>query len=358
MTVSKIWDDADDQDGKRPASIRVKLLANGAEADSAELKAENEWKHTFSDLDKYAGGAEIVYTIEESEVPDGYTATVENFQITNSHTPEKTSVTVSKIWDDANNRDGTRPASVTVKLLANGTATQEGVLNAKNKWKYTFSDLDKYADGKEIVYTVEEAKVPAGYTAKVKGFEITNVLKPTPAPDTEPTPAPTVDVSGVKTWVDDDDAQGLRPQQITVHLVRDGEIVDSRDVTEADGWRYSFDGLPERDEAGRAYAYAVREDHVDGYFARTDGYNLINTRLPSREDTPPEDDKPSRQKPKYGGHTLSELMELIDLFDYGTPLFGALLGTGDETPLYPFVFGGIGLLALGLALFARKRRDY
>lgn len=98
---------------------------------------------------------------------------------------------------------------------------------------------------------------------------------------------------------------------------------------------------------------------MEGYYARTEGYDLINALLPRRE-TPSdsEDKRPARQTPKYGGRTTDELTDLIDLFDYGTPLFGALLGTGDETPVYPFVFGGIGLLALGLALFARKRRDY
>jgi len=32
-----------------------------------------------------------------------------------------------------------------------------------------------------------------------------------------------------------------------------------------------------------------------------------------------------------------------------------MLGTGDELPLYPFVFGGLGLLALALLLALRKR---
>ena len=166
-----------------------------------------------------------------------------------------------------------------------------------------------------------------------------------------------MEISGSKTWDDDGDALGLRPEAITVHLVRDGEVVDTREASAADGWRYDFGELPERDAEGRAYAYAVREEHVEGYYARAEGYDLINALLPRRE-TPPEgeNDRPAHHAPKYAGRTTDELMDLIDLFDYGTPLFGALLGTGDETPLYPFVFGGLGLLALGLALFTRKRR--
>ena len=48
---------------------------------------------------------------------------------------------------------------------------------------------------------------------------------------------------------------------------------------------------------------------------------------------------------------------MFDLFGYGTPLFG-MLGTGDETPAYPFVFAGIGVIALAVALFIRRKRRY
>jgi len=40
--------------------------------------------------------------------------------LTNKHEPEKTSVKVTKAWNDANNQDGVRPDSVKVKLLADG----------------------------------------------------------------------------------------------------------------------------------------------------------------------------------------------------------------------------------------------
>ena len=50
-----------------------------------------------------------------------------------------------------------------------------------------------------------------------------------------------------------------------------------------------------------------------------------------------------------------ELEELFDMFSYGLPLYG-ILQTGDETPLYPFIFGSAGILALLLALRKKKRR--
>ena len=50
-----------------------------------------------------------------------------------------------------------------------------------------------------------------------------------------------------------------------------------------------------------------------------------------------------------------ELEDLLTIFDYGVPLWGGLLGTGDEIPAYPFVFGGLGLLALA-AYIALNRK--
>ena len=56
-----------------------------------------------------------------------------------------------------------------------------------------------------------------------------------------------------------------------------------------------------------------------------------------------------------------ELEDLVDLFDYGTPLWGELLKTGDETPIYPFIFGGVGVAALAalilLTVFGKKKKE-
>ena len=62
-------------------------------------------------------------------------------------------------------------------------------------------------------------------------------------------------------------------------------------------------------------------------------------------------------RPPFEDKTEEELEEMFDLFDYETPLWGALLQTGDDIPAYPFVFGGIGLAALlALALLNRRKK--
>ena len=84
--------------------------------------------------------------------------------LTNKHTPATTEATVKKVWDDANNQDGIRPAeSLTVTLSERRT---EVTLNeANNGWTATIEDLPKYANGEEIDYTWTEEDLPGGVHA-------------------------------------------------------------------------------------------------------------------------------------------------------------------------------------------------
>ncbi len=99
--------------------------------------------------------------------------------ITNSHTPETINIPVTKVWEDNDDQDQLRPENITVTLYANGQATDKTItLNNKNDWKDTFTNLDKYANGKEIEYTVKEEKV-SNYVTTItgdssEGFTITN----------------------------------------------------------------------------------------------------------------------------------------------------------------------------------------
>ena len=128
-------------------------------------------------------------------------------------------------------------------------------------------------------------------------------------------------------------------------------MIIAQSVTAATEWQYTFQNQPRDDGYGHTYAYAVREDAVPGYFARMNGFGVLNARLP---ETIEDDATP------LGARSAENLEELLVLFDYSTPLFGDLLQTGDEMPVYPIVFGGAGALAL-LALLVtgrRRRRRY
>ena len=190
VSGQKTWIDNNDQDRIRPASITVALLANGKETGKIAIAtAETGWKYEFTELDRYQNGKAIEYTVKEVGVPTGYTATETGMNVTNTHTPEKTSVKGKKIWKDEDNKDGIRPASITVKLLADGKETgQTATVSETSGWTYEFTGLDRYQEGKEIAYTVEEVNVPNGYTASVEGYNITNTHtpeKPTPGKPNE-----------------------------------------------------------------------------------------------------------------------------------------------------------------------------
>jgi pilin isopeptide linkage protein len=89
VKVDKVWVDKNDQDGIRPDSITINLLANGEQIDSAVLNEANGWQHIFADLEKFFNGEEIVYTIVEEAV-EGYTSVItgnsnDGFVVTNTH---------------------------------------------------------------------------------------------------------------------------------------------------------------------------------------------------------------------------------------------------------------------------------
>ncbi len=164
VSGSKIWDDNNNQDGKRPESIKVNLLSNGDLVESKTVTESDDWSYTFDNLPKYEDGKEIVYTITEDAVTD-YTTTYDGYDIKNSYTPGKTSITVTKVWDDSNDKDGIRPDSIQVQLYANGEKSGDVVtISANSNWRHTWDDLDEKKNGETIEYSVKEVSDAAGYT--------------------------------------------------------------------------------------------------------------------------------------------------------------------------------------------------
>lgn len=177
VSGTKTWKDNDDQDGKRPDSIKVNLLANGKVVQSKTVTASDNWKYSFTNLPEFENGKKISYTVTEDAVA-GYTSTIDGYNVTNNHTPATVKVSGTKTWKDNNNQDGIRPSSITVNLLANGQQVASKKVSASDNWQYSFDNLAAYANGKKITYTVTEDAV-AGYTSTVDGYNITNTHNPT-----------------------------------------------------------------------------------------------------------------------------------------------------------------------------------
>lgn len=167
------------------------------------------------------------------------------------------------------NQDGVRPDEIAVELLADGVATgRRLLLNEGNGWRGIFDGLDEYSQGARIVYTVRE-EVVSGYTPQIAGdaavgFTLTNIHKPE-----------TVTVAGEKTWNDENDRYGKRPESITIFLLANGTKVDEKTVTAENGWKWSFENKPKYED-GVEIAYAVAEETVAGYSASVAGYDVTN----------------------------------------------------------------------------------
>ena len=282
VTVKKVWDDAKNQDGLRPTTITLHLLANGEKVQTSTVSGEGEtWSHTFTNLPVYKNGQKIIYTVTEDTVAN-YTATIDGTTITNTYKPGKTSLTVTKKWDDAENQDGLRPKTIKVKLYADGQKLGKEVeLSEDNKWSYTFSDLDEKKDGKTIQYTVKEIEVPEGYTQTVEATNPGQVVI-----SNTHTPSKTK-VQVTKKWDDANNQDGIRPASITVRLYKDGAPTDQTlELSEANQWHGTFENL-DVNAAGKALNYTVKEENVpEGYTLSIDDKDpahlvLINKHEPN-----------------------------------------------------------------------------
>ena len=274
----KIWEDNNNQDGKRPDSVTIRVLANGVEVESKAVTAEENWKYNFTNLDKYSNGKEIEYTVIEDAV-EGYETRIEGYNVINTHEVEKININGTKTWEDNNNQDGKRPESIKIvlnKKIEDKTTqvTTKTVQPDENGiWSYKFENLPVYEKGKKVEYSIDEEKVPE-YETIIDGYNITNTHIPE-----------TLTIEGEKTWVDADNQDGLRPQSIIVKLIKgenDNKIeVSSKEISsDSQGkWTYKFENLPKY-ENGSEIKYSIEENPVEGYKQRIVGTDIINTHVP------------------------------------------------------------------------------
>ena len=274
---TKTWNDEGNKDKTRPEKITIYLLANGKVINDKEISEADGWKYSFTGLAKYdVNGNEIKYTVDESEV-EKYTKQVNGYDIINTYTPPETvDISGTKTWNDEGNKDKTRPEKITIYLLANGTQVDAKEISEKDGWKYSFTGLAKYDDNKqEIKYTVDESEVEK-YTKQVNGYDIVNTY----------TPPETIDISGTKTWNDEGNKDKTRPEKITIYLLANGKQVDAKEISEKDGWKYSFTGLAKYDDNKQEIKYTVDESEVEKYTKQVNGYDIVNTYTPDNPPTP------------------------------------------------------------------------
>ena len=256
-------------------SLKVTVNGEVKDVDENGTSIIAEIKELSAEAGKNVETITTYYTVVESDVveekPIMNTATVIIPDVPGKDSTEEvpvnpdTSVSGTKIWKDNNNEYKTRPTSIVINLLQNGEQIDSKKVVATDEWAYTFDKLPKYdVDGKEYTYTITENEV-AGYVTEISGNDVINTV------------TGITEVSGTKTWKDNNNEYKTRPTSIVINLLQNGKQIDSKEIGESSDWAYEFKNLPEYDKDGVKYNYTVTEEEVTGYVTEISGYDVINT---------------------------------------------------------------------------------
>ena len=279
-TVTKVWDDNNNQDGLRPNTLRIALTGTDGTYIEKSLSTANNWTETFDGLYKYfKEGTPIQYTIDEEAV-GGYEKGISEkdnlITITNTHAPEKLDLIVNVVWNDANNQDGYRPDAATIHMSGTDGTQDAKDFTKDSSWSsIVFKDLDHYKDGNEIKYTVAEDEIPQYTTSIAVNGNVVTVTN---------THIPEITLRNISViWEDNDDQDGIRPDAVNIKLKGNDKLVDSSELNEDVKWKHSFTKLPVR-ENGNEISYTAEENEIPGYtttIEKTDtGYVFTNTHIP------------------------------------------------------------------------------
>ena len=242
------------------------------EAGSAKLTKEGGWSYTFTDLpDNYTyraveesvtwiiDGAEKTIAVAYASADDKTAGTVGGFDYTSETTVVtapavegegsatgvtaqngyKTTITnelivdeltITKVWNDGQNRDGVRPESILVKLYKNDTVVDERTFTAQDlvegttdQWSYTWKNLPVYgSNGSKNVYKVVEVLTDADTEYETTTYVPAETTLDTTADDkiviTNEAEAKKVTFKTSKNWKDNENHYGLRPASVEFTL--------------------------------------------------------------------------------------------------------------------------------------------
>lgn len=118
VSVVKLWKDNNNRDHTRPDSIEVGLYGDGELVDTVSLSDINNWSNIWDGLSK-----DVVWDVQELEIPDSYRMTVENnqnqFIITNQLVVHRQNITHGAIETVKGNK-------TTIKSVVTGDTTMLG----------------------------------------------------------------------------------------------------------------------------------------------------------------------------------------------------------------------------------------
>ena len=269
VSLTTEWNDSDNQDGSRPEKTTVQLTANGQPTgDPVELNAGNNWTYEWKQLlAEDEEGTNIVYRVT-ADAPEDYTAKVtgsadDGFVVTYSHEIAKTSVTASVEWDDADDKDGIRPKSVSFQLKADGENVGDAItVNAGSNWTKTWEDLPEKKAGKALTYTVEVSDIPTEedqYTVTTSGDAASGFVFKASHVSTS------VEIPVSVTWDDAENQDGARIEAVEAELYANGEATGNKVTLNAENnWTAKFASVDVKKD-GTRIKYEVKGTEADGY---------------------------------------------------------------------------------------------
>lgn len=229
--------------------------------------------------------------------------TYPEFQFTNKAV---TSLTVEKKWHTADAKKHpitmelwrTTDKNLIGKTGVDGVEQVAGMtaeLSAANNWRHIFGELDKVnsQNQKYYYYAIEQGTPDEDMEVIYDHGEPTET---TVAFTTAITNRGYTDIPVSKTWRDDSDAQGLRPETLKLTLYRrtdpaaQGEVAGEVTLSaknaqdgNADVWTYTFEHLPDTDGSGNPYTYWVEEEHLESYTVTGSGTLALTNTLGGKE---------------------------------------------------------------------------
>lgn len=229
--------------------------------------------------------------------------TYPEFQFTNKAV---TSLTVEKKWHTADAKKHpitmelwrTTDKNLIGKTGVDGVEQVAGMtaeLSAANNWRHIFGELDKVnsQNQKYYYYAIEQGTPDEDMEVIYDHGEPTET---TVAFTTAITNRGYTNIPVSKTWRDDSDAQGLRPETLKLTLYRrtdpaaQGEVAGEVTLSaknaqdgNADVWTYTFEHLPDTDGSGNPYTYWVEEEHLESYTVTGSGTLALTNTLGGKE---------------------------------------------------------------------------
>ncbi len=249
----------------RPETVTVNILQNGTEVSSTDVIVDtaDSQSFTFIGLPEYSedGTVKYEYTVEQNAAPANYVETVSGFEIVNTYNVNTYKITV--LWDHTGAPTAEKVTEATVILNRDGSGYKTATLTESNPTGtttiprleadgHTFSIVQNAIAGYETTYGEPEGvDTDNDGTVDAVAYTITNTYI-----------MPKITVSGEIFWEAVPDGEDV--PDITVNLIKDGEVIDTAEVS-AGNISYQFTDLDRYSEDGTAIEYTVEVEEIASY---------------------------------------------------------------------------------------------